>query len=315
MKGKDCTDTTMRGMSTTAAANHLYMRVKLSRFVSERDFPEAFRRAMRHYAQAFGRSDVDPEAVADQYLQNEWPRLRPEMAKYVGEEALFWKEARERGVNFMFEGAQGGSISVWHGEDGAKTTTDPMTTPKNTDYMIGVAKAFPSRVGGGNKIAAIIGPCESVVVGQPGAKGREVGTTTGRKRTVRYLDLPQLRTNILLSNVTHLTLTKLDVVGSLAGNRTLPVCTAYKDSETGQTWTTVPSNDDLLARMEPVYGYEVKLDFQPEDITKAETFGELPDSIRRYVDFIEESLERPVARLRKGAVLGQAIIREDRMPF
>ena len=161
--------------------------------------------------------------------------------------------------------------------------------PTRIGRVLGITKAYATRVGSG--------PFPTELVDQAGdhlrTAGREFGTTTGRARRCGWLDLVALRYAVRVNGMTHLALTKLDVLDSLAE---LQLCTAYRCG--ADTRTDFPADETLLATAQPLYemlpGWQI-------DTSRARTWTDLPDRAMAYIARIEDFVRVPVALVSVGA--------------
>ncbi|TDF36497.1 adenylosuccinate synthase [Alteromonadaceae bacterium M269] len=201
-------------------------------------------------------------------------------------------KARLRGDDIMFEGAQGTLLDIDHGTypyvTSSNTTVGGVATgagfgPLNIDYVLGIVKAYTTRVGSGPFPTEL--ECE---VGQHlGVKGHEFGATTGRKRRTGWFDAVAMKRAVQINSITGLCLTKLDV---LDGLEELSICVGYKDSE-GNVRDVPPLAAEGYENVEPVY--ETMPGWQ------AETFGAtelsaLPVEARNYIKRLEELTGVPI---------------------
>ncbi len=215
-------------------------------------------------------------------------------------------DAEQRGESMLFEGAQGAMLDIDHGT--YPFVTSSLTTTAGIacgvgfvpriDRVIGVVKAYTTRVGGG--------PFPTEEENERGGylrqKGGEYGSTTGRPRRCGWLDLVQLRKAVRLNGPTELALTKLDVLGGISGK--IKVCTGYELD--GETIDTFPSRLKDLERCKPVYGEE--FDLWVADISGARNFRDLPKSAQSYVLFVEEELGVPITYVSVGPKAEQKIL-------
>lgn len=191
----------------------------------------------------------------------------------------------DEGGRVLFEGAQGVMLDVDHGTYPFVTSSNPVaggvTTgtgigPSHVSYVIGVCKAYTSRVGDG--------PFPTELFDEQGHHirevGREYGTTTGRPRRVGWFDAVVVRHSRRVSGITHLALNSIDV---LSGLETVKICTAYKLN--GNVITEYPASLDELKQCEPVYE---ELPGWSEDITGVRALDELPQNARNYLNRILE---------------------------
>jgi adenylosuccinate synthase len=237
---------------------------------------------------------IDLEQVASQY-ESYAQRLRP----IVGDTSLLVDEALQAGKAVLFEGAQGTLLDLDHGTYPFVTSSNPVASgaatgigigPTRIDRVIGVAKAYVTRVGEG--------PLPSEIEGEDQARvqelGGEFGTVTGRVRRCGWLDLVALRYAVRVNGITSLALTKLDVLSAFAE---LPVCVAYRLRDGSET-PHFPAHQSDFHHARPVWrtlaGWEEPLD-------NASSRGDLPTTAREYVEFVEGELDVPVELVGVGA--------------
>ena len=209
-----------------------------------------------------------------------------QLKEYVADTAVELYNAHKSGKSILFEGAQGISLDVDHG-------VYPYTTSSNTaaghistgtgvsfrdiDRIIGVVKAYLSRVGEG--------PLPSEMYGDSAVslreKGHEYGTTTGRPRRMGWLDLVQVRQAVRVNGLTEIALTKLDV---LNGFEELSVCVAY--GVNNEHITEMPASLTLYRKAKPIYKTLPGWGDLPENIWD-KGYDELPQNLKDYIDFIE----------------------------
>jgi len=236
----------------------------------------------------------DLEDVAARY-QGYAERLRP----YIDDASLLVDRALRGGADVLFEGAQGTLLDLDHGTYPFVTSSNPVASgaatgigigPSRIDRVIGVAKAYVTRVGEGPFPSEIEGPDHERVR----ELGAEFGTVTGRQRRCGWLDLVALRYAVRLNGITSLALTKLDVLSVFPQ---LPVCVAYRLRDGSETRDFPPHQSDFHhaeAVWEVLAGWEEPLD-------DATTVGDLPGAARRYVEFVERDLDVPVELVGVGA--------------
>lgn len=238
-----------------------------------------------------GQPTIDREEMVQSLLQ-----VGQRLAPYVREAEAMVRDAVSRGEDVLFEGAQGALLDVQHGTypfvTSSSTNAGAVATgvgiaPSAIDGVVGIVKAYTTRVGAGPFPSELDGP----VAEHLQSVGHEFGSTTGRPRRCGWLDLPALRFAHGLNGFTSLALTKLDV---LTGLDEVKLCVGYRcDGEVLE----VPPSAMNFASVEPVY--EVFPGWS-EDIKGVESLDKLPDSARRYVETIEERMGVPVAVLGTG---------------
>lgn len=229
--------------------------------------------------------------------------LGQQMAEFVGDAFGTLHEALVAGKKVLYEGAQGALLDVDYGTypyvTSSSTTasgihTGAGTLNNNIDEVLGICKAYTTRVGEG--------PFPTELFDQVGEyiqkTGNEIGATTGRKRRCGWLDLPLLRYAIQCSGLTSIALTKLDI---LSGMDVLRVCEAYEFA--GKTFNTARPGMDL-AKVKPVYR-----DLKPfKDDFKS---GKFSAELTAYVDLIEKELGIPVGIAAFGPDREQIVFRKD----
>jgi adenylosuccinate synthase len=240
---------------------------------------------------------ADPLAldeVAERY-ERYAQRLRP----YVADTSLLVDRALRDGRSVLCEGAQGTLLDLDHGTYPFVTSSNPVAGaaatglgigPGRIDGVLGVAKAYVTRVGEGPFPTEIEGPDQERVR----ELGREFGTTTGRERRCGWLDLVALRYAVRVNGISSLALTKIDVLSAFAD---LPVCVRYR-LEDGRETDEFPAHQSDFHHCRPVYA---TLAGWAEPIDSAEEFGDLPGAARAYVEFVERELEVEVTLVGTGA--------------
>jgi adenylosuccinate synthase len=227
-------------------------------------------------------------------------RLRP----YVTDTSLLVDRALRDGRRVLLEGAQGTLLDLDHGTYPFVTSSNPVAGaaatgigigPTRIDSVVGVAKAYVTRVGEGPFPTEIAGPDQERIR----ELGAEYGTTTGRERRCGWLDLVALRFAVRVNGMTELVLTKLDVLSEF---EEIPVCTAYRLPD-GETTTEFPTHQSDFHHARPVYetlpGWRAPLD------------DDLPSAAQRYVEFVEEAAELRVTMIGTGADRERVITRDQ----
>jgi adenylosuccinate synthase len=228
----------------------------------------------------------DVAARFESYAQ----RLRP----YVGDTSLIVDRALKEGKDVLFEGAQATLLDLDHGTYPFVTSSSTVAAnaaggmgigPNRIDNVIGVAKAYVTRVGEGPFPTEIVGPDQERVR----ELGGEYGTVTGRERRCGWLDLVALRYAVRVNGLVSIALTKLDVLSTFTE---LPVCVRYR-LRNGTEISEFPAHQSDFHAASPVYerlqGWERPLD------------GELPRAARAYVEFIERELDVEISLVGTGA--------------
>jgi adenylosuccinate synthase len=212
------------------------------------------------------------------------------LAGVMGDAGAYLSSAMGEGKNVLFEGAQGALLDVDHGTYPYVTSSSTIAAgasqgtgigPTKIDRVVGITKAYATRVGGG--------PFPTEMQGEEAetlrTAGSEFGATTGRPRRCGWLDLPALRLAIRINGMEALALTKLDVLGCWD---TLKVCVAYRLDD--ETLEELPADPEDLARVEPVYR---EFEGWSTDISGAKSLDDLPAAARAYVAALEELIGIP----------------------
>jgi adenylosuccinate synthase len=236
-----------------------------------------------------GLEPVDAEALKASLLE-----IAPKIKPYAGPVWKVLTEARRAGKRILFEGAQGSLLDIDYG-------TYPYVTSSNTiagqaatgtgvgptaiDFVLGIVKAYTTRVGEG-PFPAELHDADGQRLGE---RGHEFGTVTGRKRRCGWFDAVLVRQTCATSGVSGIALTKLDV---LDGFKTLKICVAY-DLD-GKRMDYLPIAADEQARCTPIYE---ELEGWSETTAGARSWAELPGAAIKYVRRIEELIQCPVALL------------------
>ena len=218
-------------------------------------------------------------------------------------------QAIHDGKNILFEGAQAAMLDIDFGTYPYVTSSSPTTggvctgagvPPTSLQNLIGVAKAYTTRVGEG--------PFPTELDNELGEKirqiGFEFGATTGRPRRTGWLDLVSLKHATMINGINNLVITKLDV---LSGIPTIKIATKYK-TEDGKIIDYFTSSTTKLYKYEPIYE---ELEGWTEDITKVRSYDELPQNAKKYIEFIENYLGINVYLVSVGPERSQNIIRKE----
>ena len=235
----------------------------------------------------FGVHPIDRDAlIAD------LEAIAPEVLPYAGPAWVGLNEARRAGKRILFEGAQGVLLDVDHGTYPFVTSSNTIAGtasggsglgPSATGYVLGIVKAYTTRVGSGPFPAEL----DDATGQRLGERGHEFGTVTGRKRRCGWFDAALLRQSIAVSGVTGIALTKLDV---LDGFDELKICTGYDVN--GIRYDHLPAHPAAQAAAKPIYE---TFDGWHESTAGARSWAQLPAQAIKYVRRIEELVGCPVA--------------------
>jgi adenylosuccinate synthase len=236
-------------------------------------------------------------------LERKLLRVARVLKRYIGDVSLELTKAFKQRKYVLFEGAQGALLDNDFGSYPYVTSSHPMVsgafigtgiTPCSISRVVGVVKAYSTRVGGGPFVTELKGKLAEYVR----ERGNEFGTTTGRPRRVGWLDLVVLRHAQRLNGATELAITKIDVLSNI---QPLKVCVAYKLR--GKLVKELPGDSNLIERCRPVYK-----EFDGFEFTGRERHAkEIPRNALKYVRFIERELGTKVRYLSVGAAREQTI--------
>ena len=256
------------------------------------------------FEKLYNKPGLDFETIYNEYIE-----IGEKLKERIVDTELQINQAIDEGKNVLFEGAQALMLDIDFGTYPYVTSSSPTTggvcigagvPPNKLQNLIGVAKAYCTRVGNGPFVTE-----DFEEAGATMAKiGHEFGAVTGRPRRCGWLDLVALRHACMINGITHLVITKLDV---LQGFDKIKVCTAYK-TEDGEIIDYFTSSTTKLAKYTPIYE---ELEGFNEDITKFSRFEELPQTAQDYIKFIEDYLGIGVYLVSVGPDRSQNIIRKE----
>lgn len=308
-RGKKAIGTTGRGIGPAYEDKVSRRGLRLGDLLDTKAFADKLREVMEYHNFAlehyFKAEIVDYQAVLDEVLGQ-----AEEIVPLVSDVPGLLHRLGRNGKNVLFEGAQGALLDIDHGTypfvTSSTTTAGGAASgsgvgPRNLDYILGIVKAYTTRVGAGPFPTELFDADGDHL----GVKGHEFGATTGRKRRCGWLDMVALKRSFDVNSVTGICITKLDV---LDGMETIRVCTAYELD--GELLAAPPTAADALERCRPVY---LELQGWEESTGGATTFESLPEKARSYLAKIEELSGLPVDVISTGPDRAHTIIMRD--PF
>ena len=218
-------------------------------------------------------------------LVEQFKEIRERLLPRIIDAVTTVNDALDQNQNVLFEGAQANMLDINYGTYPYVTSSSPTAagvcegagvSPFKLDHVIGVVKAYSTRVGEGPFVTELL----DEVGEELRQAGNEYGATTGRPRRCGWLDLCVVKQAARINGLTDLVVTKIDVLSQF---KTLPVCVGYEID--GKVTTSIPASLEEYAKAKPVYrmmeGWE-------EDITGIRQFEELPENCRKYLALIEE---------------------------
>lgn len=307
-RGKSKLGTTGRGIGPAYADKINRYGLRVNDLVQPERLEAKFKARLEQLEGTLDAAEIDlpsPEETLETYLRA-GERLRPHVVNTVA----FLHDAMRSGKQLLFEGAQGAYLDIDHGTypyvTSSNTTaggacTGSGVSPIRIDEVIGICKAYTTRVGSG--------PCvtESEAFSQRlHDMGREFGATTGRKRRCGWLDAVMLRFTTMVNGLTKLAITNLD---GLDGLDQVRLCVAYEMD--GERLDLPPIDAEDWERCRPVYE---DLPGWREDISRAQSLADLPSPARAYLDRIAEITETPIGIVSVGPDRRQTFVCPDGQP-
>lgn len=293
-RGESKIGTTLRGIGPAYTTKVSRQGLRMAAMLDEDRFLEAVAEHIgetnRTLTKLFNADPLDSKAIVQEF-QDYARQVRP----YVSDISSLLSEALSRGQRVLAEGAQGTLLDLDHGTYPFVTSSNP-TAPGAlvglglgaglVDRVVGVTKAFQTRVGSGPFPTELQGSIAQRLRGSGENPWDEFGTTTGRPRRVGWLDGVLLRYAVRINGITELALTKLDI---LTAFDPLRICSAYRKD--GEVYLDLPMGPGKLSTFEPVYE---EMAGWGEDLRGVRSWEELPSQARAYILKVEEISGVPV---------------------
>jgi adenylosuccinate synthase len=288
--------TTKRGIGPAYTDKYSRSGIRVQDLFDEKIFREKLEVVLRmknqQLVKIYNQLPLDLDEIADEYLD-----YAERLAAYVTDTSLLVWEGLQEGKNVLFEGGQGTLLDIDHGTYPFVTSSNPTAGgapvgigigPNMIDNIIGVAKAYISRVG--------TGPFPTEQTNEIGDRmidiGGEYGVVTGRRRRCGWLDAVALRYAARVNGLTEIALTKLDILSHFD---TIQIATAYEAD--GVTFTEMPRQQRVLHQCTPLYEEHQGWG---DDITKVTKYEDLPQLARDYVERIEDLAGVPIRTVSVG---------------
>lgn len=295
--GKAKLGTTKRGIGPAYADKAMRLGIRVQDLLDEDIFRQKLEAALYHtnrvLTKVFNRLPVDPDALADKVLSECLDGLRPHIADSID----LVHDALDADQHVLFEGAQATFLDLDHGTYPFVTSSNPTAGgactgagvgPKYIDRVVGIAKAYVTRVGAGPFPTELFDDVGDLLVDV----GHEYGTNTGRRRRPGWLDAVMLRHAVRVNGLTELAITKLDVLDTL---QRVKVCVAYELD--GTRLDKLPYHQSDFHRATPVYE---ELPGWRSDLTAATEPEHLPAAAHDYLQLIEDQVGVPVKLVSTG---------------
>ncbi len=289
--GKSALGTTKRGIGPAYADKAARVGIRVQDLLDPKIFRAKLEVAIKEknavLAKVYNRLPLDAGEIAHRYLDEYAPKMKP----FIEDTVTFLHQALAAGTPILAEGAQATFLDLDHGTYPYVTSSNPTAGgacvgtgigPRDIDRVIGIAKAYVTRVGAGPFPTEVDGDTADMLV----ERGREYGTNTGRRRRPGWFDAVMLRQAVRVNSLSEVALTKLDVLDEC---ETVRVCVGYRLD--GEVIDHVPYHQSVLHKVEPIYE---ELPGWNEDISAATGADGLPSKARDYVEFLGEQIGAPV---------------------
>src|SRR5487761_2506044 len=284
--GKNALGTTKRGIGPAYADKSSRVGLRVQDLLDAKIFRQKLDVVLQEknliLTKIYNRPAISATAIAQKYLDELATRVGPMIGDSVG----LVHDALHAGQRILLEGAQATFLDLDHGTYPFVTSSNPVAGgactgsglgPRDLSDIVGIAKAYVTRVGAGPFPTELDGDMAELLV----ERGHEFGTNTGRRRRVGWFDAVMARQAARLNSLTEIALTKLDVLDTLAD---IKVCVGYEAN--GVRYDHPPYHQSVLHEVAPLYetmpGWKT-------DITSATCYAQLPDAAKNYVAFLEET--------------------------
>ena len=283
-RGENKIGTTGKGIGPAYMDKAARIGIRIADLLDKEVFETKLRMNLKEKNRLFEKM-YDTEGFKIEDILEEYYGYGQELAKYVTDTSKVLNDALDQARRVLFEGAQGVMLDIDQGTYPFVTSSNPVAGgvtigsgvgPTKIDHVVGVCKAYTSRVGDGpfpTELFDEVGDQIRIV-------GKEFGTTTGRPRRIGWFDSVVIRHARRVSGLTDLSVNSIDV---LTGLDTVKICTAYEYK--GETITEYPANLRMLAECTPIYE---ELPGWTEDITKCKSLDELPANARHYLERVSQ---------------------------
>jgi adenylosuccinate synthase len=289
--GRNALGTTRRGIGPAYADKATRVGLRVQDLLDAKIFRQKLDVVLKEknavLSRVYNRLPLSGDEIADAYLTEYAPRLAPMIADTVS----FLHDELAVGRHLLLEGAQATFLDLDHGTYPFVTSSNPVAGgactgsgigPLDITRVIGIAKAYVTRVGAGPFPTELTDDVGDLLV----ERGGEFGTNTGRRRRCGWFDVPMARQAARLNSLSDIALTKLDVLDAL---ESVKVCVAYEAD--GRRYDYPPYHQSVLHAVTPIYE---ELDGWREDLSARTSFNDFPRAAKRYVSFLAEHTGVPI---------------------
>jgi adenylosuccinate synthase len=290
--GKNALGTTKRGIGPAYADKSSRVGLRVQDLLDSKIFREKLALVLHEknliLTKIYNRPALSASDIASKYLDEIAPRIAP----MIGDTVAIVHDALAKGQKILLESAQATFLDLDHGTYPFVTSSNPIAGgactgsglgPRDITDVVGIAKAYVTRVGAGPFPTELDGDLGALLV----ERGHEFGTNTGRRRRVGWFDAVMARQAARLNSLSEIVLTKLDVLDTL---EEIKVCVGYEAG--GVRYDHPPYHQSVLHEVTPIYE---TLPGWKSDITSATLYDQLPSAAQRYVKFLEETIGVPIS--------------------
>ncbi len=304
LRGKGKIGTTGRGIGPAYEDKVARVGIRFIDLLEEDTFREKLERNIEE-KNFYLKAILQEKALDFNEMHDRYGRYREKLKGYVTNTGLLLDQRIRAGKRVLFEGAQGTLLDVDHGTYPYVTSSSTITGgacsgsgvgPQHIQQVIGISKAYTTRVGSGPFPTELEGPDGETLR----REGAEFGATTGRSRRCGWFDAVSVRHAVRMNGLTGVALTKLDV---LTGFKKIPICTAY--SYNGQTVSEFPASSKVMAAAQPIYE---EMDGWTERLDDVRKFSDLPATAQKYVQRIEAVIGTEIILVSVGPGREQTIV-------
>jgi len=309
LRGKGKIGTTGRGIGPAYEDKVARVGIRFVDLLEEDTFRDKLRKNIEE-KNIYLKAILKEKALHFDKIHDKYVGYRDKLKDYVTNTGLLLDQEMRAGKRVLFEGAQGTLLDVDHGTYPYVTSSSTITGgacsgagvgPQNIQQVIGISKAYTTRVGSGPFPTELNGPDGETLR----REGAEFGATTGRSRRCGWFDAIGVRHAVRMNGMTGIALTKLDV---LTGFKKIPICTAYRYD--GNLITEFPASSKVMQKADPVYE---EMDGWSEPLDNVRNFSDLPKSAQKYVRRIEKVIGTEIILVSVGPGREQTILLKN--PF
>ena len=290
--GKNALGTTKRGIGPAYADKSSRVGLRVQDLLDAKIFREKLDVVLHEknlvLNKIYNRPSIPAKDITDKYLDEMAPRIAP----MIKDTVAIVHDALDRGERILLEGAQATFLDLDHGTYPFVTSSNPVAGgactgsglgPRDLTDIVGIAKAYVTRVGAGPFPTELDGAMAELLV----ERCHEFGTNTGRRRRVGWFDAVMARQAARLNSLSEIALTKLDVLDTLDE---IKVCVAYEAN--GERYDYPPYHQSILHEVRPVY--EVLPGWR-SDLTSFTSYEQLPEKAKSYVTFLQDTIGVPIS--------------------